>query len=139
MNPDRDIYGTAPRAECPPGFGWKRPGLPSAADGRPEESERRFHGFEKRNERFLCLLERRHFFRGGLRSFCAENETKERGFDMKLIKTEDAVGQVLCHDITQIIKGYEGRGVPEGTCGDSGGYPGAVKRGEGAPLHMGKG
>ena len=24
---------------------------------------------------------------------------------MKLIKTEDAVGQVLCHDITQIIKG----------------------------------
>ena len=24
---------------------------------------------------------------------------------MKLVKTEDAVGQVLCHDITQIIKG----------------------------------
>ena len=24
---------------------------------------------------------------------------------MKLIKTEDAVGTVLCHDITQIIKG----------------------------------
>lgn len=24
---------------------------------------------------------------------------------MKLMKTEDAVGQVLCHDITQIIKG----------------------------------
>lgn len=24
---------------------------------------------------------------------------------MKLIRTEDAVGQVLCHDITQIIKG----------------------------------
>ena len=24
---------------------------------------------------------------------------------MKLIKTEDAVGQVLCHDITQIIRG----------------------------------
>ena len=23
---------------------------------------------------------------------------------MKLMKTEDAVGQVLCHDITQIIK-----------------------------------
>ena len=23
---------------------------------------------------------------------------------MKLIKTEDAVGQVLCHDLTQIIK-----------------------------------
>lgn len=24
---------------------------------------------------------------------------------MKLIKTQDAVGHVLCHDITQIIKG----------------------------------
>ena len=24
---------------------------------------------------------------------------------MKLIRTEDAVGQVLCHDMTQIIKG----------------------------------
>ena len=24
---------------------------------------------------------------------------------MKLMKTEDAVGQILCHDITQIIKG----------------------------------
>ena len=24
---------------------------------------------------------------------------------MKLMKTQDAVGQVLCHDITQIIKG----------------------------------
>ena len=24
---------------------------------------------------------------------------------MRLIKTEDAVGSVLCHDITQIIKG----------------------------------
>ena len=24
---------------------------------------------------------------------------------MKLIKTEDAVGSVLCHDLTQIIKG----------------------------------
>ena len=24
---------------------------------------------------------------------------------MKLIRTEDAVGQVLCHDLTQIIKG----------------------------------
>ena len=24
---------------------------------------------------------------------------------MELIRTEDAVGQVLCHDLTQIIKG----------------------------------
>ena len=29
-----------------------------------------------------------------------------KGMDkMKLMRTEDAVGQVLCHDITQIIKG----------------------------------
>lgn len=27
------------------------------------------------------------------------------GYEMKLIDTKDAVGQVLCHDITQIIKG----------------------------------
>ena len=26
---------------------------------------------------------------------------------MKLMKTEDAVGQVLCHDITQIIPGVK--------------------------------
>lgn len=30
---------------------------------------------------------------------------KGDGRKMKLVKTEDAVGQVLCHDITQIIKG----------------------------------
>ena len=29
----------------------------------------------------------------------------DEAFQMKLMKTEDAVGQVLCHDITQIIKG----------------------------------
>ena len=26
---------------------------------------------------------------------------------MKLMKTEDAVGQMLCHDITQIIRGVK--------------------------------
>ena len=31
--------------------------------------------------------------------------SKNKRDRMKLIKTEDAVGQVLCHDITQIIKG----------------------------------
>ena len=32
---------------------------------------------------------------------------------MKLIRTEDAVGQVLCHDITQIIPGVvKGCGIP---------------------------
>ena len=30
---------------------------------------------------------------------------------MKEIRTEDAVGHVLCHDITQIIKGMEKKGV----------------------------
>lgn len=30
---------------------------------------------------------------------------READNDMKLIKTEDAVGTVLCHDVTQIIKG----------------------------------
>ena len=35
---------------------------------------------------------------------------------MKLVRTENAVGCVLCHDITQIIKGsYKGCGVPQGT------------------------
>ena len=34
-----------------------------------------------------------------------ENHRRERdGADMKLIRTEDAVGHVLCHDMTQIIK-----------------------------------
>ena len=34
------------------------------------------------------------------------NLGKEKGEDkMKLIRTEDAVGSVLCHDITQIIPG----------------------------------
>jgi hypothetical protein len=32
------------------------------------------------------------------------NGYKEKGRKMKLIKTEDSVGHVLCHDITQIIK-----------------------------------
>ncbi len=35
---------------------------------------------------------------------------------MKLIKTEDAVGHVLCHDMTQIIKGVTRmRGSAKGT------------------------
>lgn len=32
-------------------------------------------------------------------------KNKKEVFFMKLMRTEDAVGQVLCHDITQIIKG----------------------------------
>lgn len=34
-----------------------------------------------------------------------DSNRKSEAFQMKLMKTEDAVGQVLCHDITQIIKG----------------------------------
>lgn len=35
---------------------------------------------------------------------------------MKLIKTIDAVGQVLCHDITQIIPGeFKGRKFKKGS------------------------
>ena len=34
---------------------------------------------------------------------------------MKLIRTEDAVGSVLCHDITQIIPGVVN---PERSCSD---------------------
>ena len=38
---------------------------------------------------------------------------EEKGEDkMKLIRTEDAVGSVLCHDITQIIPGVVKDAVP---------------------------
>lgn len=36
--------------------------------------------------------------------FCCVNNENEKGFLMKEIRTEDAVGHILCHDITQIIK-----------------------------------
>lgn len=35
---------------------------------------------------------------------CCVNNENEKGFLMKEIRTEDAVGHILCHDITQIIK-----------------------------------
>ena len=42
---------------------------------------------------------------------------------MKLMKTQDAVGQVLCHDITQVIKGsHKRRCFSERTCDYGGGY-----------------
>ena len=50
---------------------------------------------------------------------------------MKLMKTQDAVGQVLCHDITQIIKGvtkdYRRR------------YSSITKRWKRQRLYLGKG
>ena len=42
-------------------------------------------------------------FRSYLRNIRVNKESKEN--IMKLMKTEEAVGQVLCHDITQIIPG----------------------------------
>ena len=42
---------------------------------------------------------------------------------MKLMKTEDAIGQVLCHDITQIIPGVTKDGsIPERSYHYRGGY-----------------
>ena len=35
---------------------------------------------------------------------------------MELIKTEDAVGQVLCHDITQIIPGVTKDEIGRASC-----------------------
>ena len=47
---------------------------------------------------------------------------------MKLIQTVDAEGTVLCHDITQIIKGVtKGCGIPQGPCGHEGRHPGPLK------------
>lgn len=59
---------------------------------------------------------------------------------MKLMKTEDAVGQVLCHDITQIIKGVTKDAVfRKGHIITEERYSGAVKCRKGQHLHLGKG
>ena len=42
---------------------------------------------------------------GGKAGKVKTGKVKTGEIPMKLIKTEDAVGTVLCHDITQIIKG----------------------------------
>ena len=39
------------------------------------------------------------------------NNRTEKGFCMKEIRTEDAVGHILCHDITQIIKDEKKTGI----------------------------
>ncbi len=58
---------------------------------------------------------------------------------MKLIKTEDAVGQVLCHDITQIIKGVTKDAVfPQGAHYHGGRYPGTSECRKRSYLHLGK-
>ena len=46
---------------------------------------------------------------------------------MKLMKTTEAVGQVLCHDITQIIPGVKkGCGFSQGAYYNKRGYTGAA-------------
>lgn len=45
------------------------------------------------------------------------NNRTEKGFCMKEIRTEDAVGHILCHDITQIIKDEKRRSFQKGACG----------------------
>ena len=58
---------------------------------------------------------------------------------MKLIRTEDAVGSVLCHDITQIIPGVVKDAVfRKGHVVTESGYPGAAFRGKRTSLCMGE-
>ena len=58
---------------------------------------------------------------------------------MKLIRTEDAVGSVLCHDITQIIPGVVKDAVfRKGHVVTEGGYPGASLCRKGASVCVGK-
>lgn len=59
---------------------------------------------------------------------------------MKLMKTEDAVGQVLCHDITQIIKGVTKDAVfRKGHIITEEDIPVLLSVGKGQHLHLGKG
>ena len=64
---------------------------------------------------------------------------------MKCIKTTDAVGHVLCHDITRIVKdvvkdpgGPERPGLPKRPYHCPGGRACPAERGQGACLHLGK-
>ena len=57
----------------------------------------------KRADRQMRDADRGHFCRCGQRGPRA-GRRRDRGAEMKLIRTEDAVGHVLCHDMTQIIK-----------------------------------
>ena len=58
---------------------------------------------------------------------------------MKLVRTEDAVGQVLCHDITQIIPGVVKRCCfPEGTYCYRRRHSGTFICGKRESLYLGK-
>ncbi len=57
---------------------------------------------------------------------------------MKLIRTEEAVGHVLCHDLTQIIKDqYKDARFRKGHVVTGGGHPGTALHGQGAPVRLG--
>ena len=58
---------------------------------------------------------------------------------MKLIRTEDAVGQVLCHDITQIIPGVVKDAVfRKGHIVTKEDIPVLLSVGKGTPLRVGE-
>ena len=58
---------------------------------------------------------------------------------MKLMKTEEAVGQILCHDITQIIPGVTKDAVfRKGILSERRRCPGLIKCRKRSYLYMGK-
>lgn len=58
---------------------------------------------------------------------------------MKLIKTEDAVGHVLCHDMTQIIKGVtKDARFQQRTYRDRRGYTGSFINGKRKSICLGE-
>lgn len=57
---------------------------------------------------------------------------------MKLIKTEEAVGSVLCHDITQIIPGVVKDAFSEKGSGNARGYSGTALGWKRASVCMGE-
>ena len=58
---------------------------------------------------------------------------------MKLIPTTEAVGHVLCHDLTQIIPGViKDARFRKGHIVQKGGYPGSSFHGKGTPVCVGE-
>ena len=60
------------------------------------------------------------------------------GAEVKLIRTEEAVGHVLCHDMTQIIKDqYKDARFRKGHVVTEEDIPGAAEHGQGEPVCLG--
>ena len=58
---------------------------------------------------------------------------------MKEMRTVDAIGQVLCQDITQIVRGVTKNGaVPQGPRDTGRGHPRAAVARQGPHLHLGR-